>query len=98
MVLAFLKTSIPFATLYDVMSKNCNNIFPHVPKVNSKTTAIHSIGHWIAKRRVKYNCANMPSIGNEGAQFMDFINSPDYIDWPHCYILTQSSTIEFLFH
>jgi hypothetical protein len=79
------------ATLYDMRSKNHNNIFHHVLKV-------HCIGHWIAERRVEYDCTDMHSIGSEGVQFMDFINSPDYIDWPHYYILTQSLTIKFLFN
>lgn len=34
----------------------------------------------------------------EGAGFMDLINSPDYTNHPNYYILTQSTTMEFLFN
>lgn len=84
--------------LYEMMDKNGEMIFPHVPKTTSKTSATHAIGYWIADRRIKYNYTDVHSIGMEGAGFMDLINSPDYINRPNYYILTQSTTMEFLFN
>ena len=83
-------------TLFDRM--NCYRMtFPHLPKQSSKTATIHKIGQWIAKKRIRYERADIHNIGIE-VGFMDFILSPTYADQMHFFVLTQSATWEYLFH
>ena len=61
-----------------------------------RTTCIHAIGHWIAEKRIRYERGDIHNIG-EDMGFLDLIQSPEYADKLQYYILTQSSTMEFLF-
>ena len=84
------------AALFDQMN-SYRTTFPHLPKQSSKTATIHKIGQWIAKKRIRYERADIHNIGIE-VGFMDFILSPTYADQMHFFVLTQSTTWEYLFH
>ena len=84
------------ADLYDMMHRNRDMIFPQLPKPSSRTTCIHAIGHWIAEKRIRYDRGDIHNIGDD-VGFLDVIRSPEYADKSQYYILTQSSTMEFLF-
>jgi hypothetical protein len=83
--------------LFEKLDKLRETHFPHLPKQTSKSTAVHAIGQWIAKRRIAYCRADVHNIGSDGDGFMRFIDSPNYSESEQYYILTQSTTMEFLF-
>ena len=83
------------ADIYDRMNANRNITFPHLPKTSSKTATIHKIGQWIAKKRIRYDQADIHNIGNE-VGFMDLIQSLEYGDRTHFFVLTQSAMWEYV--
>ena len=85
------------AVIYDRMDTHRTETFPHVPKPNSKSTTIHKIGRWIANKRIRYEQADIHNIGGE-VGFMDWIESEEYANRTHYYVLAQSQAWEYFFH
>jgi hypothetical protein len=84
------------AQIYDRMDAHRIVTFPQLPKTSSKTATIHKIGQWVAKKRIRYDRADIHNIGNE-VGFMDLIQSPEYEDRAHFFVLTQAAMWEYVF-
>ncbi len=81
--------------LYNKMDLHCMT-FPGIPKPSSRMGTIHKIGQWIASKWICYKQADVYNIGND-VGFMDLIQRPEYGNFDHYFVLTQSSTWGYLF-
>ena len=63
---------------------------------SSKTATIHKIAQWVSKKQIRYDQADIHNIGNE-VGFMDLIQSPEYADRTHFFVLMQSAMWEYVF-